>query len=449
MAIVRPFYGFRFTEKAGKIGDLCCPPYNLLTETERKAFTKKNTHNIVRLEAPGEDSADFKKAKKVIDKWIKDGLIKEDDEAGLYIYEQSFELDGNEYRLRGFIGRVYIYDYERGIILPHLETDAIKKEDRYCLLKSICTNISPVCSIYEDEKGIIEKSMGKLTDREPDQSFKDANGVTHKFWACPRSIEVDRISANMAGKKLYITEGHHRYEAALRYRKHLVEKGIIEEMGENEADYIMMMLVDSKTREMAPRAVHKIIHSLPKFSSGKFTTAAGEYFDVSTTKSQETAKLKIKNMKENGDIAFSMFDGKKYNILKLKADLDKKELLPELSSASREIGANIIEKLIIENVLGLNDEKLKKAHIKYTSSVDEASSAVVSGEANCSLILESVKLSEIISVAGEVLPKNSTRFYPVPWAGFVMNKLDKEPKTPKDEKKKQDYVMPEAEFVEI
>ncbi len=449
MAIVRPFYGIRFTDKAGKIGEICCPPYNMLSEEERKAYAKKNTHNIVRLEQPGEKSADIKKAKKVLDKWMADGLLKEDEEPSLYIYEQCFTLDGVERSLRGFIGRAYLYEYERGIINPHVETDPATNEDRYCVIKSICANTSPVCAVYEDEKGAIEKSIGKLTSREPDVSFSDDKGITHKFWACPRSTEVDRISANMAGKKLYLTEGHHRYEAALRYRNHLIEKGVIEEMGENEADYIMMMLVDSKVREASPAAVQRIVHSLPKFSTGRFSKEAGEYFEVSTTKSQDTARSKLKAMKENGDVAFSMYDGKKYTLLKLKADLDMKELLPEMKEESRKLSANVVQKLAIEKILGIDSPKLKKAHIKYAQSFAEAAASVDSGEADCCLLLESIRTSDIIAISGEKLPERTTRFFPVPWAGLVLNKLDREPKTPKDEKKKQDYVMPEAEFVEI
>ena len=449
MAIVRPFYGIRFTDKAGKIEDICCPPYNMLSEEERKAYAKKNTHNIVRLEQPGEKSADIKKAKKVLEKWMEQGILQEDEEPSLYIYEQSFTLDGVERSLRGFIGRTYLYEYERGIINPHVETDPATNEDRYCIIKSICSNTSPVCAVYEDEKGAIEKSMAKLTSREPDISFTDDKGITHNFWVCPRSTEVDRISANMAGKKLYLTEGHHRYEAALRYRKHLIEKGVIEEMGENEADYVMMMLIDSKVREASPAAVQRIVHSLPKFSAGKFTTKAGEYFDVSTTKSQDTARAKLKAMKENGEIAFSMYDGKKYTLLKLKADLDMKALLPEMKEESRKIPANVLQKLVIENILGIDSPKLKKAHIKYAQSFSEAAASVDAGEADCCLLLESIRTSDIIAISGEKLPERTTRFFPVPWAGFVLNKLDREPKEKPEEKRREDYVAPEAEIVEM
>ena len=45
MAIVRPFKGMRFSEKAGEIGEVCCPPYDIISESERKAFLKKNENN--------------------------------------------------------------------------------------------------------------------------------------------------------------------------------------------------------------------------------------------------------------------------------------------------------------------------------------------------------------------------------------------------------------------
>ena len=41
MAIVRPFQGMRFTEAAGNTGELCCPPYDVLSAEEKKAYLKK------------------------------------------------------------------------------------------------------------------------------------------------------------------------------------------------------------------------------------------------------------------------------------------------------------------------------------------------------------------------------------------------------------------------
>ena len=86
---------------------------------------------------------------------------------------------------------------------------------------------------------------------------------------------------------------------------------------------------------------------------------------------------------------------------------------------------------------------------KYAQSFSEAAASVDAGEADCCLLLESIRTSDIIAISGEKLPERTTRFFPVPWAGFVLNKLDREPKEKPEEKRREDYVAPEAEIVEM
>ena len=55
MAEIRPFRALRFQEKqAGAISTLTCPPHDIISEEERKAYLSANAHNIIRLELPRE-----------------------------------------------------------------------------------------------------------------------------------------------------------------------------------------------------------------------------------------------------------------------------------------------------------------------------------------------------------------------------------------------------------
>ena len=57
MAIVKPFKGLTFQNSAGPIEELVCPPYDIISEEQRKSFLATNEHNVIRLELPkeGED----------------------------------------------------------------------------------------------------------------------------------------------------------------------------------------------------------------------------------------------------------------------------------------------------------------------------------------------------------------------------------------------------------
>lgn len=452
MAIVRPFNGMRFTEKAGKIENLCCPPYDIIGEEERKALLKKSTNNIVRLELPREKGDPYKKAKACLDKWLNCGELAIDEQPCFYIYEERFTVNGKEYSLKGFIGKVYLYEFEHGIILPHEQTLSKAKEDRFQLMEATACNFSQVYSLYHDPYGKIDKSVARLSNRPADQSFTDDDGVTHSLWVVPRCSEIDKISANMAGKKLYIADGHHRYETALRYRNHLREQGVISSEGENEADYIMMMLVNMQSPGLVVFPTHRIIHDLKGYSTAKIIKACQEYFDVGTTKSLETATAKLKQLYAHSEKGFCLYDGKKYYMMKLKDAACMKNFLPDASAALRHLDVSILHKLVLEKLMGIDEENMANGvNLIYTRSADEAVQAVENGGADCCFILNPTRVEEIgeVATAGEKMPQKSTYFYPKLITGLVMNKLDRPVEKPQEEHKKSDYVEPEVEVVPV
>lgn len=57
MAIIKPFNGVRFDcDIAGKIDELVCPPYDIISDEQRAEYIKTNENNIIRLELPKGDN---------------------------------------------------------------------------------------------------------------------------------------------------------------------------------------------------------------------------------------------------------------------------------------------------------------------------------------------------------------------------------------------------------
>ncbi|HCC02449.1 MAG TPA: DUF1015 domain-containing protein, partial [Ruminococcaceae bacterium] len=52
MAVIKPFRALRYTDKAGDIAKLTCPPYDIISENERTAYLAENPYNVIRLELP-------------------------------------------------------------------------------------------------------------------------------------------------------------------------------------------------------------------------------------------------------------------------------------------------------------------------------------------------------------------------------------------------------------
>ena len=89
MAIIKPFCALRYSEKAGKPEDIVCPPYDIISEEQRKTFLETNEHNVIRLELPKEGDDIYKKAGEVLNSWLENNLIATEDSDKFYIYEED------------------------------------------------------------------------------------------------------------------------------------------------------------------------------------------------------------------------------------------------------------------------------------------------------------------------------------------------------------------------
>ena len=70
MAEIRPFKALRFnTDKAGAIGELVCPPYDIISEEQRIAYLQRNPHNIIRLELPKGEHP-YEEAGETLQRWL-------------------------------------------------------------------------------------------------------------------------------------------------------------------------------------------------------------------------------------------------------------------------------------------------------------------------------------------------------------------------------------------
>ena len=158
MAIVKPFKGLRFQNSAGPIEELVCPPYDIISEEQRKSFLATNEHNVIRLELPKEGEDIYKKAGEVLNNWIDNNIVATETEDKFYIYEEEFVVNDVKKSFKGVIARVKLSEFSEGVVIPHENTLSAAKEDRFNLMKACHTNFSLVkCIVYLKMK--IKKSQ--------------------------------------------------------------------------------------------------------------------------------------------------------------------------------------------------------------------------------------------------------------------------------------------------
>ena len=422
MAEIRAFKALRFdTEKAGAIEELVCPPYDIISEEQRREYLYRNQNNIIRLELPKGDEP-YKTAGEVLKKWLDSGVLKKDSEDAVYIYEEEFSINGIHAKFKGCIVRVKIEEFSKGVVLPHEETLSKAKEDRFNLMKATNCNFSQIYSLYMDSEHKIVNRLDKLSDCKPEIELTDGDKVTHRLWIVTDKDEINAICSDFADKKLYIADGHHRYETALNYRNYCRENGI----GDGGEDYVMMMLVDMEHDGLV-LPTHRLVRDLESFDKEKILNDCKEYFDVSEESDVSNAESKLKELYDEGKKAFAFYSGDKgYNLLVLRDEKVIEELLPNKSKATQGLDVTVLHTLVLEKIFGIDAENMaKQINLTYTRLFDEAIESVNTGKAQCAFILNPTRVTEIrdVAAAGEKMPQKSTYFYPKLITGLVMNKL--------------------------
>ena len=421
MAKVIPFSALRFTEKAGNIATLTCPPYDIISEQARQAYLKQNSHNIIRLELPRDGEDPYTVAKDVLAQFVNEGVLKQDENAAFYIYDITFDVNGEKH-ITGLVGRVGLEEFSKGVVLPHEETLSKAKADRLQLMHATGCNFSNIYSLYraDDPASPIHDVTALIPFATLCHQMVDENGLTHRLWALTDLEKTKAVTDAFADLKLYIADGHHRYETALNYRRELKEAGKWDE----NADYCMMMLVEMSHKGLVVFPTHRILHHLPDFSTKKLLDACRGYFEI--------APCALSDVQKGLDAAyaahkkaFGYYDGKDAVLLTLKDVAVMDTILPHLSPVSRQLDVTVLHTLILERLLGIDKENMaNQKNLTYTRDLDEAITAA-EGEADCCFLLNPTRVSEIrdVAAAGEKMPQKSTYFYPKLITGLTMNKI--------------------------
>lgn len=83
----------------------------------------------------------------------------------------------------------------------------------------------------------MDKAAAKLTP----VVATDHLGVVSRVWAVTNVSTIAAVSAVIGPKPVFIADGHHRYETACEYRRHIYESGFLGP--DHPANFVLMMFV--------------------------------------------------------------------------------------------------------------------------------------------------------------------------------------------------------------
>lgn len=427
MAEIRPLRALRYNlEKAGPIENLTCPPYDIISPDQRRELLSRSGYNLIRLELPQEGKNPYQEAAHTLNLWRSEGVLQLDMEEGMYLYEEEFlsQVDrGDRRSVLGLVCRVRLEDFANGVVLPHEETLSKAKEDRFQLLSATRCNFSSIYSLYRDEGGVTRQRLLNLKETCPPRYEFSDGLVTHRLWVINDPVAIQALEEDFAGRKLYIADGHHRYETGLRYRDTLEEQGTYLP----GASYTLMTLTDMADPGLTVFPTHRLVRGVEGFEESALLAACQEDFILEPQQNRADSEKALENLYQEGKHAFALYSGRGWTVLTLKDPAVMEALLPGTSPAYRTLDVSILHSLVLERLLGIDKENMaSQKNLTYTRSAEEAQRSVDQGESQCCFLLNPTRVEEIGQVAqnGEKMPQKSTYFYPKLITGLVVNSLE-------------------------
>ena len=435
MANVKPFRGLRYdTEKVGSLSGVTTPPYDIISPAEQEMYCEKHKNSIIHLElgktfdTDTETNNRYTRANDYLTRWMADGTLKFEDAPAYYLYEEIFTLpDGTVKSLKGLISAVELVPFSEKIVLPHEETLSKAKEDRFKLMDATHANFSPIYFLYTDEKKAVNKIIADVSKNVPEESFQTPDGITHNLWVIKDKELLGEIENAFKDKQLFIADGHHRYETALKFRDKLKSEtpGFDETHGGN---FILAFAVEMDDPGLVVLPTHRILQNLDSFNETKAVESLKKNFSVEKIESQNIAEDVEKVLVEHKDgTAFAFYTGKDYfYLLKLNSQDAMETALPQRSDAYRELDVSVLHTLILDSIFGIDTENMaNQKNLVYTKFADEAVDSIKDGKAQCSFLLNATKVRQIkdVSLLNEKMPQKSTYFYPKLITGLVINKF--------------------------
>jgi uncharacterized protein (DUF1015 family) len=410
MVTVKPFNGIHYNKNKIDINTVTAPPYDIISPELQNDLYKKSNYNLVRLTYGKQDSQDdnnnnqYSRAATLFHEWLKNQILIRDDKPALYPYQVEYRYEGKKKILTGFFALIKL-DTQYEQVKAHEHTLAKPKEDRLNLMRACQANLEPIELLFQDDKNVIDTLISRAKARlTPTMEITAWNGI-NKCWTLTGDI-ANRVCNHFTNKKVYIADGHHRYQTAINY------------FHENKkAGYRLALFVNMDNPGLAILPTHRLIYGL-NLDIKNVLSRLKKFFTIKENPDITGTRI-MDNIKGKKHV-FALYADKIY-FLKLNQGIiesrDKKH-----SKRWHNLDVSILQEIILKKVLDISPSQLEN-HVHYTRFEKEAREFVDMGKYQMAILLNSIEMNDLKSLAvrGEYLPQKSTYFLPKILSGLVMH----------------------------
>jgi uncharacterized protein (DUF1015 family) len=385
-----PFTGLVFDPAlVPSIGDASSPPYDVIDEHERRELLDRSPYNVVRLLLADADDPSYTQARRLLATWRSEGVVRPDPSPGFYLYSMEYTYGGERREARGVLGALEVMDLGTRIV-PHEETMAKHRADRYSVLTATQANVDPIIGLSSspDLAGLLEYDGPWRLD------FTTSDGVRHRMQNVGDDATLDAVSSAVSNHAVAIADGHHRYTTALQYRRDREAEG----RKAGGWTHIMTLVAPAEGSGLTCGPYHRTFAVFP--------------FEPQSVTSRFTVESVSRAAPEvPGDLVAVTPDG----AWRLRAH---PEALAEMPGPWRDASPAVARELLYP-LLGITED-----HAGYVPEADAAIDAVIPGGA--ALLVAPVG-EHAMAEAGDTalrFPQKSTFFVPKPRAGLVIRPFE-------------------------
>jgi len=432
MAWIQGFRGIRYNvEQGGDISDRLSPPFDLVQDQATKdALLARSAYAVTAIDVPhvpprslGPIEA-YRQAGELLRQWLDRQVLTRETDPAVYLYQQRFNYAGQSYLRRGFIAALRLEPLGSGSVFPHEETHGGPKEDRLQLTKEAKAYISQVFCLFEDDDNALTDQLYAKVSGEADYHGR-LDDVANEVWVVKDPATLAWLHEQMQPRRVFIADGHHRYDTAMMYKQWLEQEGTSPLPDDHPANFLACMFVSMTEPGLLVLPTHRSLFGLGRIDLERITTWLTDDYQLTWRHLGNWAEADA-ILSQTNPLAFGLGNGKDDRLL-VAWPKHPESLLSDLadrhSPAWRRLQVAIVHNHALDRVIFKNNKvDPERVRIEYTHHCSEALEAVRDSDDALAVLLQPTNMDAVrqVSLSGDLMPPKSTFFYPKIATGLVV-----------------------------
>ncbi|MGI8524436.1 MAG: DUF1015 family protein [Nocardioides sp.] len=319
--------------------------------------------------------------------WVKGGRMSRDTEPALYLHEYT----AAGITVRGLVGCLDLTHLARTAgeraVFPHEGVHRRQVRELADRMFAMKLNPAPILLVHRGPasvRGLLEATAAGP----PDRDFVDHAGQQHRVWAIRDPDRLGAIDAGLAGSRLLLADGHHRYAGYLDLlHRHPEEPG---------AARGLAMVIDHDETPLFLGPIHRVLRGVPL---DDLVAAATELGAVVTHGKEPDVIARL------GPRTLVVTDCRRWAAVELA--------LPQGVAAVQLLHEQVLPALATG-----------PSRIEYAHAVPDAL-ALASATRATAVLMPAPDLDQVqrVVLSGRLLPEKATSFQPKPSLGVFIRSL--------------------------